>query len=38
VEAAGFGDVHFSTAYQIKKKINGEEKLFPVFLMTAQKI
>ncbi len=39
VEALGFGNVTFSTAYEIKKKVNsGEEKVFPVFLMTAQKI
>jgi ubiquinone/menaquinone biosynthesis C-methylase UbiE len=37
VEAAGFADVKFSTAYEIKKKINGAEKIFPVFLMTARK-
>lgn len=36
VEAAGFGDVRFSTAYQIKKMIDGEQKMFPVFLMTAR--
>ncbi|HEX6034378.1 MAG TPA: class I SAM-dependent methyltransferase [Anaerolineales bacterium] len=38
VEAAGFRNVSFSTAYKIKKKIGNEEKTFPVFLMTAQKI
>ncbi|HSB01638.1 MAG TPA: class I SAM-dependent methyltransferase [Anaerolineales bacterium] len=38
VEEIGFGNVTFSTAYEIKKKINGEEKVFPVFLMAAQKI
>ena len=37
VEAAGFGDVNFSTAYEIKKEVNGAEKSFPVFLMTAIK-
>jgi hypothetical protein len=37
VEDAGFGNVSFSTAYQIKKKIGDEEKTFPVFLMTARK-
>ena len=37
VEQIGFGDVTFSTAYEIKKKIGNEEKTFPVFLMTAQK-
>lgn len=38
VESAGFGNVTFSTVYEIKKKINGEEKTFPVFLMSACKI
>ena len=38
VEDAGFGNISFSTAYEIKKKIGNEEKTFPVFLMTAQKI
>jgi ubiquinone/menaquinone biosynthesis C-methylase UbiE len=38
VEESGFGNVSFSTAYEIKKKIGNEEKTFPVFLMTAQKI
>ncbi len=37
VEAAGFGNVTFSTAYEIKREINGKEKSFPVFLMTARK-
>ncbi len=37
VEAAGFEDVAFSTAYEIKKEINGSEKSFPVFLMAARK-
>ena len=36
-EDIGFGNVTFSTAYEIKKKIGNEEKTFPVFLMTAQK-
>ena len=38
VEDAGFGNVMFSTAYEIKKQISNEEKTFAVFLMTAQKI
>ncbi len=38
VQNAGFGNVKFSTAYDIKKKIGSEEKIFPVFLMVAQKI
>lgn len=38
VENIGFGNVTFSTAYEIRKKINGEEKVFPVFLMSARKI
>lgn len=37
VEDAGFADVKFSTAYEIKKKIDGAEKTFPVFLLTARK-
>jgi ubiquinone/menaquinone biosynthesis C-methylase UbiE len=38
VEAIGFDNVTFSTAYEIEKKINGEQKVFPVFLMVAQKV
>lgn len=38
VEDSGFGNVSFSTAYEIRKKIGDEEKTFPVFLMMAQKI
>ncbi|MBN2117872.1 MAG: class I SAM-dependent methyltransferase [Anaerolineales bacterium] len=38
VEAVGFRNITFSTAYEIKKKINEEEKIFPVFLMSAQKL
>jgi len=38
VQDAGFGNVTFSTAYEIKKKIGKEEKTFPVFLMIAQKM
>jgi len=38
VEDIGFGNVMFSTAYEIKKKIGNEEKSFPVFLMCAQKM
>jgi ubiquinone/menaquinone biosynthesis C-methylase UbiE len=37
VQAAGFGNVSFSTAFEIKKKIGETEKSFPVFLMTAKK-
>ena len=37
IENAGFENVTFSTAHEIKKKIGDEEKTFPVFLMTAQK-
>jgi 2-polyprenyl-3-methyl-5-hydroxy-6-metoxy-1,4-benzoquinol methylase len=37
VEGAGFGNVSFTTAYEIKKQIGTEEKIFPVFLMVAQK-
>jgi ubiquinone/menaquinone biosynthesis C-methylase UbiE len=38
VEAAGFGNVTFSTVYEIKKMVAGKEKMFPVFLMVAQKM
>lgn len=37
VESAGFGNVRLSTAYEIRKEVDGGEKVFPVFLMTAQK-
>ena len=37
VEAAGFGDVRFSTGYVIRRKVGETEKEYPVFLMTAQK-
>jgi len=37
VEDAGFSDVKFSTAFEIKKKIDGVEKIFPVFLLVARK-
>ncbi len=35
---AGFGNISFTTAYEIKKQIGNEEKVFPVFLMAAHKI
>ena len=38
VEEAGFGNISFTTAYEIQKKIGNEEKVFPVFLMAAQRI
>jgi ubiquinone/menaquinone biosynthesis C-methylase UbiE len=38
VEEAGFEQVAFTAAYEIKKQIGNEEKTFPVFLMTARKI
>ena len=38
VEDAGFGNVNFSTAYKIKKEVDGREKSFPIFLMIAQKL
>jgi ubiquinone/menaquinone biosynthesis C-methylase UbiE len=38
VEDIGFENVTFSTAYEIKKKIGNEEKAFPIFLMSAQKL
>jgi ubiquinone/menaquinone biosynthesis C-methylase UbiE len=37
VKDIGFGNIKFSTAYEIKKKIGNEQRTFPVFLMTAQK-
>jgi 2-polyprenyl-3-methyl-5-hydroxy-6-metoxy-1,4-benzoquinol methylase len=37
VEAAGFENVRFSTAFVIKKKIDEAEKTYPIFLMLAQK-
>jgi ubiquinone/menaquinone biosynthesis C-methylase UbiE len=37
-EEAGFGHISFTTAYEIKKQIGNEEKVFPVFLMAARKI
>ena len=37
VEEAGFGEVIFSTVYEINKQIGNEEKTFPVFLMSARK-
>lgn len=37
VEAAGFGEVRLSTAYVIRKKVNGVEREFPLFLMSARK-
>ena len=37
VEELGFENVKFSTAYEIKKQIDHAEKVFPVFLMLAQK-
>jgi SAM-dependent methyltransferase len=36
-EAAGFTDVKFSTAHKIHKLMGDEEKVFPVFLMTARR-
>jgi ubiquinone/menaquinone biosynthesis C-methylase UbiE len=38
VESSGFVNISFSNAYEIKRKIGDEEKTFPVFLMTAQKV
>lgn len=38
VEDVGFGNIKFSTVYEIKKEIDGKEKTFPVFLMMAQKL
>lgn len=38
VEEIGFGNVQFSTVYEIKKVVDGKEKAFPVFLMVSQKL
>jgi len=38
VEDAGFENVKFSTAYEIRKQVDSKEKAFPVFLMVAQKL
>jgi len=38
VEDAGFGNVQFSAAYEIRKEVDGKDKSFPVFLMVAQKL
>ena len=35
---AGFANIKFSTAYEIKRQVDGKEKTFPVFLMVAQKL
>jgi ubiquinone/menaquinone biosynthesis C-methylase UbiE len=37
-ENAGFGNILFSTAFEIRKNIDDKQKVFPVFLMSAQKI
>jgi len=37
VEDAGFGNIQFSTAFEVRKNINDKEKVFPVFLMSTQK-
>ncbi len=37
VEAAGFAEVRFETAYVIRKKIGEEQKDFPLFALAAQK-
>ena len=36
VEAAGFGNVRFSTVFFVRKQIDDVEKAFPMFLMTAR--
>jgi ubiquinone/menaquinone biosynthesis C-methylase UbiE len=38
VKDTGFADIKFSTAFEIKKKIDDIEKTFPVFLLTARKV
>jgi len=37
VEDVGFTGVKFSTAFEINKKIDGIEKIFPIFLLAARK-
>lgn len=37
VWAAGFRDIAFSTAFVIKRRVEDQEKSFPVFLLTARK-
>jgi len=37
VETAGFGNIKFSIAYEIKREADGKEQIFPIFLMVAQK-
>jgi len=38
VEEVGFGDVKFSTGYELKKGVDGKEKTFSIFLMVTQKL
>ena len=38
IEQAGFSAVRFSAGYSMHKLVDGHEKAFPVFLMTAAKI
>jgi ubiquinone/menaquinone biosynthesis C-methylase UbiE len=38
VKAAGFGNVRFATVFYVRKEIDGIEKAFPMFLMTAQRL
>ncbi len=38
VEAAGFGEVQFATVFHVRKQVEGLEKDFPIFLMTARKL
>lgn len=33
----GFGDIAFSTVFEVEKEIDGARRSFPVFLMTARK-
>jgi hypothetical protein len=37
VEAAGFENVHFKTIFRVPKQVDGIEKSFPMFLMTARR-
>jgi ubiquinone/menaquinone biosynthesis C-methylase UbiE len=37
VSRAGFGEIAFSTVFEVEKEVGGEKRYFPVFLMTARK-
>ena len=37
-EQAGFGKIHFETVFEITKESQGGTRIFPVFLMVAQRV